>query len=155
MSSRPATPLFVLDASVAVKWFLTDEGDRGPAEALLRDFRDDRVRLIAPEQIRYEVPSAIRNALRTNRITVDQARSAISRFLAWQVPTFSSDEVVLTAYEQSLRFGSSFYDGLYLALAEMSETPLIHADARLRNALGDRFPLAIWLADYKAVDPHR
>ena len=148
MESDAALPRYVVDASVAVKWYLRDEDSLDAADSLLADFRDDRGQLLAPEQIRYEVPSAFRNALRTNRLTLEQARRAIRGFLAWPIITVRDDRMILAACDLSVRFGCSFYDGLYLALAESTHYPLIHADLRLRNSLGTQFPLANWLADY-------
>lgn len=111
------------------------------------------MQLFAPEQIRYEVPSAFRNALRLRRWTTAQARQATEDFLALPIVTIGTAQLILAGFEQTLRFGCSLYDGLYVALAEMSGTPLIHADARLRNALDEQFPLAIWLADFDSTDP--
>jgi predicted nucleic acid-binding protein len=143
---------FVVDASVASKWYLTDEEGTEAAAALLDAFGADRVTLFAPEQIRYEVPSAFLNALRRRRWTTTQARQAIEGFLALPTVTIGTPQLVLTGFDQTLRYGCSLYDGLYVALAEMTNTPLIHADAGLRNALADRFPLAIWLADLRVTE---
>lgn len=141
-------PRYIVDASVAVKWYLRDEDDVVAADALLTDFREDRIQLVAPEHIRYEVPSAFRNAMRTNRLTPEQARRAIAGFLAWPITTVRDDDLILAACDQAVRFGCSFYDGLYLALAESTQHQYVYDDMRLRNALGTRFPLALWLTDY-------
>lgn len=82
MASNSEFRRFVVDASVAAKWVLKDEADARPAEILLADFRESRIQLIAPGHIHYEVPSAVRSAVRSRRITVDQARTAIDIFLA-------------------------------------------------------------------------
>jgi predicted nucleic acid-binding protein len=148
MEPDPQLPRSIVDASVAVKWYLRDEDDLTAADTLLTDFREDRIQLVAPEHIRYEVPSAFRNAMRTNRLTLEQVRRAIAGFLAWPITTVRDDDVILAASDQAVRFGCSFYDGLYLALAESTQHPFVHADLRLRNALGTQFPLAIWLDDY-------
>ncbi len=50
----------VLDASVAVKWHLKDEDYAAEAALLLEDFGQGELELVAPAQIRYEVPSAFR-----------------------------------------------------------------------------------------------
>ena len=139
---------FVVDASVAAKWFLRDEPGSQSAEMLLADFRENRIQLLAPVHLHVEVSSAIRNAVRTGRLSVDDAREAIEVFMAWQIETVGGPEPILAGFDRAVRFGGSLYDGIYLALAEAVASPLVHADARLRNALGDRFPLAIWLADY-------
>ena len=148
MTPSTERPPYVLDASVAVKWYLRDKQDVGPADAVLADYRDDRIQLIAPEQIRYEVPSAVRNALRTNRLAVDQVRRAVATFLAWRIPTVGDDDLILAAFDHAVQFGCSLYDGLYMALADAIQGPLIYADQRLRNALRGQSPQAVWLPDY-------
>ncbi len=150
MDSTPSNPpTFVVDASVAVKWHLEDEQDTPEAIRLLTDFRDGRVLLLAPDHIRFEVPSAIRNALRVGRLNAAEGLTAIESFLGWRIETVGNDALIEAGYEMALRFGCSFYDGLYLALAENAGRPLVYADNRLRNALGGRFPLAMWVSDYR------
>jgi predicted nucleic acid-binding protein len=146
--STNSIPLYVVDASVAAKWLLPDEPDADLAVTILSDFREGRTALIALGQFRYEVPSAIRNAFRTKRLTHRAGRAAVSRFLSWQVPTVDDAALIEVGYEQALRFGCSFYDGLYLALAESLDCPFVFADQRLRNGLGLNFSRALWLSDY-------
>ncbi len=148
MPSTSNLPRYVIDASVAVKWHLRDEQDDDVAKAVLIDFREGRTRLVAPDHVRYEVPSAILNAVRRGRMAGADGEGAISEFLAWRRPTVGDDALIEGAYQQSMRFGCSLYDALYVALAESLDCPLIHADRRLRNALGRGFPHAIWLNDY-------
>lgn len=151
MATTADVARYVVDASVATKWHLHDEQDTDAAVALLAEFREGRVHLVAPDQIGYEVASAIRNAVRTNRLTVEQAGTAIADFLAWRIPTVAGDDLILAAYDHAIRFGCSLYDGLYLALADSAECPLIYADLRLRRAIEGRFPYSLWLADYALV----
>ncbi len=141
-------PRYVVDASVVVKWHLRDEQDVNAADFVLDDFQEGRTRLVAPVHIRYEVPSAIRNAVRMGRETSSRGRLEIAGFLALSIPVFDDDSLIAAGYDQADRFGCSFYDGVYLALAEGVGSPLVHADRRLRNTLGARFPLALWLGDY-------
>src|SRR5687768_7735403 len=136
MASTSSGLIYVVDASVAVKWHLRDELDVQAADRVLDDFLDGRTWLFAPDHIRYEVPSAIRNAIRTGRVTVEQGRIVIADFHAWQIPTVGDDALIQAGYEQALLFGCSLYDGLYAALAETISCPLIYADNHLRNAFG-------------------
>jgi predicted nucleic acid-binding protein len=141
-------PRYVVDATVAVKWHLRDEQDTDAADVVLTDFREGRIRLLAPDHIRYEVPNAIATALRTGRLTSDQGAAAIELFLAWRLPTVRDDALIKAAYAHAVRFGCALNDGLYLALADAAGCRLIHADRRLRNTLGAGFAPALWLADY-------
>lgn len=140
--------MLVLDASVAIKWYLDDEDHVAEAEAVLDLYRQGRVRLIAPDHIRFEVANAIRTAVRIGRVTAEQGSQAIRDFLEWRIPTVGSDTLLLYGYDYALRFDCALYDGLYLALADMTGIALVHADRRLQNSLAGRFPSAIWIADY-------
>ena len=148
MDSTSNRPLFVVDASVVTKWHLLDEPSARQSQAILIDFREGRLDLVAPGCIRYEVPSAIRKTLRTRRLTSNQARASIQAFLDLRFPTIDEDELVLATYELTIRIGCSFYDGMYVALAEGPECPLIHADLRLRNALDGHPTKAVWPDDW-------
>lgn len=150
--STSSVPLYVVDASVAVKWVLRDEPDTQPADALLADFREGRVQLVAPVHLCYEVPSAVCNAVRSRRLSSIEGRVAVDDFLSWKVPTVDDSELIAAGYDQALRFGCSLYDGTYLALAEQVSGILVHADLRLRNGLGTSFPRALWLSDYLPYD---
>lgn len=147
MSDRPS---FVLDASVATKWLLRDEQVVAAADQVLNGFRDGRIDLVAPNQIRYEVVSAIRSATRRERLTLGQGRTAVALFLSFGIPTVDDDDLLVAGFEQALRFGCSLYDGVYVALAESIGRPLLFADLRLRHAFGDAFPLGPWIEDYVA-----
>jgi predicted nucleic acid-binding protein len=148
METTDRAQRYVVDASVVSKWHLRDEQYVDLADENLFAFQAGRIDLVAPDHPRYEVPSAIRKGVRTGRLTSDQARTAISDFLNWRLPTVGDEGLILAAYDQTVRFGCSFYDGLYLALCESIGCSLVHADDRLRNALGIRFPLAIWIEDW-------
>lgn len=148
IDSTSNLPLFVVDASVAVKWSLRDEADIEIADRVLDDYRQGRIALVAPNHIRYEVPSAIRNAVRKGRETPQAGKLAVARLLALAIPIVDDDLLIQASFDQALRFGCSLYDGLYVALAENIGCPLIHADGRLRNAMGTGFPQALWLTDY-------
>jgi len=144
-------PQFVVDASIAVKWHLRDEQDAETVIQVLTDYRDGRKSLVAPEQIRYEVPGAIRNAVRTRRMTADAGAMAVADFLSWNIPTVTDNALTLNGYRLAIRFGCWFYDGLYVALAERANASLVHADNRLRNAIGGTFPLEMWMDDYRIL----
>jgi predicted nucleic acid-binding protein len=148
MATPPNPPRYVVDASIVSKWHLRDEQHVDRADAILFAFQAGRIDLIAPDHLRYEVPSAIRKGVRTGRLMSHQARTAISDFLNWGLPTVGGDGLIPAAYDQPVRFGCSFYDGLYLALSDAIGCPLLHADDHLRNALGGGFPSAIWIEDW-------
>ncbi len=147
--------LLVVDASVATKWYLTDEPDAEIAAGVLNRFGRGEVALIAPQQIRAEVPSAITVATRMiprgqtdPRRTVEQGARAIADFLALSLPTIDDDRLVADAYVAAQQHGCAFYDALYLALAQRLGVRLVLADQRFYTLIR-HLSLAVWLADYR------
>lgn len=144
---------FVVDASIATQWHLRDplEHHVERAAAVRRDLEAGRIVLFAPDQIRYEVGAAILNATRTRppRLTTAEGSLTISDVGLWGVTFVADNDLLPAAYLMGRRWGCSFYDGLYVALAQRLGIPLLHADNNLRNALGNSFPLALWIEEYK------
>lgn len=139
----------VVDASVAAKWHLRDESDVGHADLLLMRFVTGELTLVAPEQIRSEVPATISVAtiVKTPRLSKADGQVAIEQFLALGIQTFRSDELVMTAYALVHQHAIAFYDGLYLALAQQLHIPFITADNKLYQRIKSRSDV-IWLGDY-------
>ncbi|MDP2727191.1 MAG: hypothetical protein Q8P59_06575, partial [Dehalococcoidia bacterium] len=62
----------MVDASVAAKWHLADEEHAEKAILLLIRFAQGKADLLAPDYIRYEVPSAITVATQGHRARITQ-----------------------------------------------------------------------------------
>jgi predicted nucleic acid-binding protein len=117
-----------VDASVACKWYL-DEPLADKARILAES--DDL--FVAPELILAEVGNAVWKRLRKKEISEYQARE-----IAWHLPgvflaLVRTAELLDRALEISARLDHPLYDGLYLAVAERWDVPLITADERLIN----------------------
>ena len=69
-------------------------------------------------------------------------------FLNLAIPTVHQEAFLRRGLELSAQYGCSFYDSIYLAVAEAANCPLVHADGKLRNALGGRFPFEFWIEGY-------
>jgi predicted nucleic acid-binding protein len=139
----------VVDASVAAKWYLRDETDVEQADLLLTRFTTGELVLVAPEQIRYEIPATISVATlgAHPRMSRDDGRVAIASFLALGVHTFGSNDLILAAFSLVHQHAIAFYDGLYLALATILEIPFVTADSRLYQRIAG-LPGVIWISDY-------
>ncbi len=140
----------VLDASVAVKWALTDEDHVQESTNVLDKFTNGEINLVAPVQIRYEVPNAVTVAARRQppRINVADARLAIEYFLSLGIQTIDSDDLIRLAFGLSQQYDCALYDGLYLALSQQLGIPLITADNALYQKI-KQLPNVIWIADYQ------
>lgn len=141
-------PRYVLDASIASKWYLNDEEHVVEADALLDAFGAGRIAFIAPEHIHYEVANVLRTAVRRERLPEEEARLSLLDFLGLAIPTVHGTQLIIPAFDLAHEFGCALYDGLYLALADSAGVSLIHADRRLRNTLDGRFPGEFWIEDY-------
>jgi predicted nucleic acid-binding protein len=137
---------FVLDASVAAKWFLSpnDEEFTTEALALLRRFSQREALFIIPDLFWAEIGSVFRKAIRLGRFDQTSAQSAFIYLENCDLPTYSSAVLLHKAFEIAITYNRSVYDSLYVALAVQSRAPLVTADERLANSLAARFPIK-WL----------
>lgn len=121
--------MIVVDASVAVKWFLPEDGS-DKADALLRTGQ----KLIAPELIRIEVAAALAKQLRMKaldaamtRTLLDDWRTNLQKETVNLEPTLHDFDRGL---EISIEIGHALQDCLYVATAERLDVPLITADEK-------------------------
>ena len=115
----------VIDASVAAKWFLDEEGsdkarEIGGATALL----------IAPFIITIEVSHALWTAARSGRTTDLVVRQSLRQLLeVFPAPVFDVDLIAL-AHAMMIAERHPIYDCLYVALAARTASILVTADQR-------------------------
>jgi predicted nucleic acid-binding protein len=137
----------VVDASVAVKWFLTEPHSEHARGVLGRDHE-----LLAPDLILPEFGNVMWKRMRGGEMTAEEAVAAVAALLQVPFQVRSSSELVVAALEIANRTQRTVYDALYLALAVSENAPLVTADERLFNALKDT-PLrghVVWVADVSA-----
>lgn len=104
-------PRYIVDASVAVKWYLINEELTEPANHVSNDFQHGRVRLLAPDQIRHEVANAIfkstRHLHRRNRVALAHARRSIEAFLNRGVDLLCWHTSVSPAFDLAANYSCS------------------------------------------------
>ncbi len=132
-----------------MKWYLPDEDFAQEADTLLTAFSLGQVALISPHHIHYEVSNALRTAVHRHRLAEARARQAMLEFLELEIPTVVGTQLIVRGWSSALQYDCALYDGLYVALADMMGSQLIHADGRLRNTLAQRFPLELWVEDFE------
>lgn len=118
----------VVDASVIFE--VLAAGDRKQA-AVDRVLGEERA-LWAPELLDAEVGSALRRAVRQERINPDRAAEALEELRKLPIHRISHERLARFAW--LLRDNVSFYDGLYVALAQLLDRPLLTFDGRLARA---------------------
>jgi predicted nucleic acid-binding protein len=129
----------VVDANVAIKWFVPEAlSDR--AAFLLRQRR----LLLAPLILPAEFGNVMRKKLRTGEIQPDDAAAAIGGVLAL-VDLRPISDLLRAAWDITVHHNRSFYDALYVALAVREGCQMVTADEKLVNGMGalfrDRFLL--------------
>jgi predicted nucleic acid-binding protein len=118
----------VVDASVMVEFLALGDHEGAAKERLL----GEQQALWAPELLDAEVGQALRRAVRKRAVKPDLAPRVL-----WELETLPVRRIShrgLVHYAWALRERVSFYDGLYVALAQLLEQPLLTFDARLARA---------------------
>jgi predicted nucleic acid-binding protein len=137
----------VLDASVAVKWFLlSEEPWKIQAMGLLARYKANEFELVVPDLFWAECGNVLWKATRQGRSTLTEAEESLRRIKALGIPTVPSAALLERAFAIARQYGRSFYDSLYVALAASLETTLITADQRLANAVVGHLPVK-WLGE--------
>lgn len=136
----------VVDVSVAAKWILpsAEEPYSKHALELLDRYRMKEIQVLVPDLFWAEIGNVLWKATRTQRISVADAQVGLQKLVNSNFLTVPSLSVLNRAFEIATSFGRSFYDCLYVALAESATTYLITADEKLVNTLGSQFPVR-WL----------
>jgi len=145
----PEISLLVIDASIVARWYLPSPPHVDLARQVRSDYQENRISLTAPDNLPIEVGGALHQAMRARYIRSEDSESWYNEFLDWNLPLVETADLLRPAYRLSLRFGCSFYDAIYLVLAQQENLPFLHADQRLHNALGGRFPFELWIEDYR------
>jgi predicted nucleic acid-binding protein len=136
---------YVLDASVAAKWFLpAQETLLQESLQLLADFTTGQVRFSVPDLFWPEIGHLFGKAVCVGRMSQESAEEAINKLLELEIPTLPSKPILQDAFAVATAFQRTVYDAIYVALAVVSGKMLVTADERLANALAAHLPVR-WL----------
>lgn len=140
----------VIDANVVIK-LLIDEEHSDRAMNLLTDTVRAGRSLLAPTLMPSEVTNVLfqRTRRQQHAISEEIANEALAAF--FQLPILL--ETPPAMYQRALTLARAYglratYDGLYVALAEMTGVDLWTADRRLIQALGPTMPWVRWIGEY-------
>jgi predicted nucleic acid-binding protein len=104
--------IFVVDASIAVLWFI-EEADHQRAIALAENGN----RLIAPDLIFPEVANVLRRKVRSGQISHRQATISIKNLNEAFQHIVPSELLIEDAFNMAKQIDHSVYDAVYLACA--------------------------------------
>jgi predicted nucleic acid-binding protein len=126
----------VVDASVALKWFVLEIHSAAAARLL-----DPAIVLSAPDLIGPEFGNTLWKKVRRAEITRGEADEILRAFGELPLEIHPSTVLLDAAFELALKLERSVYDCLYLALAVAEECVLITADGKFHSAVAET-PLA-------------
>ena len=137
---------YVLDASVAAKWFLPAAHETLTEQALrlFEDYAANRIRLVVPDLFWPEIGNIFWKASLAGRISAESATQAVEALMAREIPTSPSLPLLPEAFTIASAFRRSVYDSIYVSLAIASNRMFVTADERLANAVAAHFPVR-WL----------
>ena len=139
---------WVVDASVATKWYLQDEDWADEARALWNRYEERHLEIFAPHVSRHEVGNSINVAAWLGRISGEQAWPHIENYLRSGISLERDPDWLLKqAAAVGLTYRISFYDATYIALAEHLGTNFVTDDRKLHAAIAHALPFVVLLAN--------
>lgn len=122
----------VLDASVAVRWVVPEQGSEQAAELLTRP-----ISWIAPRLMLTEVAGALRRKVVEGELRAELASQSLEALVRaveeGTIRLVDDEEVVAAALLLALALGHKVPDCLYVAVAEHEGAGLVTADRRLED----------------------
>lgn len=129
MTGFEGSEAVVVDASVAVKWYVP-ERDHEAARAVRDGYLDGEYDLLAPELFPFEVVNALRYSGHYEGDRLTEAAESLADHGVELVAFDRLGPVATVADDLDV----PIYDASYLALAATADCPLYTADERVLNA---------------------
>jgi predicted nucleic acid-binding protein len=123
---------FVIDASIAVKWVVEEEGT--PEALALRV----HAKLIAPDLLVAECANILWKKVVRGELLKDEALIAAALLQEADVELYPMRSLLAPAARLAIELEHPAYDCLYLAFAAERGCPLVTADGRLLRKLEER-----------------
>lgn len=121
----------VIDASVALKWVFDDEQAIEAATVMLHRIEQGVLQAHVPDLFAYEVSNSLWAAVRQGRLTLDDAVEAMQAFRLLPFIWHPLSTIWDNAFAIAVQHDRSFYDSVYVALAQHLQVPLFTGDRRL------------------------
>jgi len=122
--------VFIVDASVAAKWFIEEEHSEAALSVL-----KEKNRLHAPDFLLLEMDSIICKWTRRGVVTAEEALELRNALRRYPIQHHSFTSFLDPAFAIANHTGQSIYDCLYVALAALLKGRMVTADRRLYDGL--------------------
>src|SRR6266852_1109520 len=103
-------PLYVVDASIVVRWYLNSPPHVDLARQVRDDYLANQIAVLAPENLRAEVGGAIHQAIVARSIRAADGETRYRSFLNLGISMVETENLYLPAFSLSLRLWCIFYD---------------------------------------------
>lgn len=133
---RNPVKAYVLDTSVLVKWFSeASESDMEKALRLRVDHANNKCLIIVPDLLIYELANALRYH---GVLSPFEVRESIESLIDLELEIRSLDINILnSALKLAFTYEVTLYDAYFLALAKVTQSPLITADYKFYKKVSD------------------
>jgi len=122
--------VFVVDASVVVKWFVPEIHSDAARRLLVLPHE-----YVAPDLLFAEAANTIWKKIRREELTLEEGQRLVADIGQIAVETVSCRALADDAHALANATGRTVYDAMYVALAVRFDTRLLTADQRLEAAL--------------------
>jgi predicted nucleic acid-binding protein len=135
---------YVVDASVAAKWYFHEEHSERADGLLERDCE-----ILAPGLLVVEIATLVWKRARRGEITEAAADRIVVALREVPLEIRPTAELVTAALPLALHRGLTLYDSVYAALAVKSGCPLVTADRKLYDVLrgSNLADHALWIGE--------
>ena len=117
---------FVVDASVAIKWFVLEADSDKALDLISPDYT-----LFAPDLLLLEVIALLSRRVREGAMSPDDAKADMIDLPRFFASITASSDLTAAAFDLSIAVGHPLYDCIYLALATRLGVQVMTADAKL------------------------
>ena len=121
---------FVVDASVAVKWFVPESHS-----ATARDILSQEGALHAPDLFRAEVIGVLCRKVQIKQLTEEEGREALDVFMQLPIQFHPMADLLVPAFEIALESRQYVNDCVYLMLAAQLNIKMVTADSKFYKAI--------------------
>jgi len=137
----------VIDASLVLKWYLSDEEFGENSLRLLQQYLEDKIELLGPTLLEYEILNALVYAQRKGRIDPENISLALEGFFDLGIESAPITNLSPRILFFCQTYKCSAYDSSYLALAEAEGIDLITADRKLFATVKTDLKWVKWIGD--------
>ena len=136
---------FVVDASVAIKWYLPETNSADADRLLSGGFQ-----LLAPDLLLPEMGNILWKRVMRSELSVQKAQVILQALESLPLTLRPASLLAENAMTIACGLKRSFYDSLYMALAVRTDCRLVTADRKLFEALKDTPTIKkhlLWIED--------